>query len=101
MNDWGRTEWDPSDDERPEWEQDSWDTDNSYGDETDLDDDGYETILCDGCGNDVYEDMPQCPHCGHFVTRSRSPFAGRPNWYVVCAIIGVLVTMFVLATGGF
>lgn len=107
MTDWGRTEWDPSEDERPEWEQDGWDSEDPYGDDLygdgsyGADDDGYETVRCSGCGKDVYEESPQCPYCGHFITRSRSPLAGRPSWYVICAVIGVLVTVLVLATGGF
>lgn len=68
-----------------------WDDDHG-----DWDDDVSETITCKHCGRDVYEDAPQCPGCGAYVTRSTSPFAGKPTWYVVLAVVGVIVTMLAL-----
>lgn len=102
MEDWRPREWRPEDDEPPEWEQDGWGDDAEYGSD-DYGDDSYdeaETIVCSECGTDVYEDSPLCPVCGHAMSRSRSPLAGRPNWYVIFGIIGVLVTIYVLALGG-
>ena len=64
---------------------------DSYGDEFES-----ATIECSKCGREIYEDSPQCPGCGTYVTRSTHAMAGRPAWFVVVGIIGLFLTMFAL-----
>ena len=71
-------------------------SDDEYPDEADgCDDTGGEytqTISCPECGSDFYEDAPQCPMCGHYLTaHDRS---GQSWWWaavVVMLIISVLL----------
>lgn len=56
-----------------------------------------ETLPCPSCGEPVYEDTEECPYCGEYVSwGSSSPLAGRPWWYVVLAIFGIVATIFLL-----
>ena len=66
-------------------------------DDPDIDDepgDDVETLACPACGERIYEEAPQCPHCGEYVTHSTSPLIGRPWWFVLFGIVGI--TAFVL-----
>jgi hypothetical protein len=47
------------------------------------------TIDCPNCGEPIYEDAPQCPHCRHYV--SSADFGKRfPKWLVVIVVITIL-----------
>ena len=47
----------------------------------DENDDDY-TVDCPNCGEPIYEDVPQCPYCGHYVTSA--DFGHRfPKWVVI------------------
>jgi endogenous inhibitor of DNA gyrase (YacG/DUF329 family) len=73
---------------------DAWD-DESYADE----DSRHltETVPCPHCGADIYEDAVRCPACGTYVTHTTSPWVGRPVWWIVLALLGVLATVCALA----
>lgn len=60
-------------------------------------DDDPDYITCPNCRADVYEDAPACPVCGEYVTRSSHPFAGRPNWWIILGLIGILFTIIAMA----
>lgn len=65
--------------------------DDEYPEDGYDDDDGESlTFPCSNCGADVYEDAPQCPVCGEYVTRSSSATAGMPTWMLVLGVLGVL-----------
>jgi hypothetical protein len=66
-----------------------------YPDPDDSDDgDEAETLRCRSCGESVYEEAEQCPYCGDYQwNASRSPLAGRPWWYVVLAILGIIAVI--------
>lgn len=83
-----------------------WDDDDGYDDEYgDGYGDGYgddgiaETRPCPECGAEVYEEASMCPECGELIDwrHRRSPFDGRPDWYIMLALAGILGTCLVLA----
>lgn len=63
--------------------------DDDYYDEAD-DDDNLETEPCPNCGREIYEDAEQCPYCGEYIIRSSNPLSGRPTWWIVLGILGLL-----------
>jgi DNA-directed RNA polymerase subunit RPC12/RpoP len=74
--------------------------DNEYPDEDDEypdDDETTATVTCPECGAEVYEDAVQCPVCGSYVTYYRRVWTGRPIWWIVLALLGVVATIVVLA----
>ena len=69
--------------------------DDEYPDEDDEsydDEDDSATELCSECGAEIYEDAPQCPACGCYVTASTNPFAGRSALWLVIGTLGILAT---------
>jgi hypothetical protein len=81
------TEFDDSDDPLEDWEDPEPDPDES---------DESETLPCPACGEPVYEDAEQCPHCGTYVTHGTSLLSGRPTWFVVLAVLGVVALIVAL-----
>jgi len=63
----------------------------------DFDDDSTETVPCPHCGADVYEEAVQCPVCGTYITFRTGVWAGRPGWWIVLAVLGLVATIFALA----
>ena len=70
--------------------------DDEYPDEP-ADDDLTETVSCPQCGAEVYEDALRCPVCGDYVTHDTSVWSGRPGWWVLLGLVGILATIAVLA----
>lgn len=69
--------------------------DDDYGID-DYGDDESPTVTCSQCGREVYEDAAMCPGCGAYITRSTHPFAGRPQWFVIVGVLGIILTMLAL-----
>ena len=44
----------------------------------------------------VYEEAEQCPYCGWYVTQTTSTFAGKPFWFVLLGIAGIVAVISVL-----
>ena len=70
--------------------------DDEYPNQYD-DDDLTETVPCPDCGADIYEDAEKCPVCGAYIIRQANLFAGRPTWWVVLAVLGLLAAVLALA----
>ena len=64
------------------------DYDDAFEDET--------TIECPNCGSSVYEDAPQCPSCGEYITHSRR---NQSPWIYVITI--VIIAILILSMGFF
>jgi len=81
------------------WFEDSGDEllDDEFPDENEHDDDLSRTLPCPQCGADVYEDAVQCPHCGNYITHDTHVWSGRPLWWIVLGLLGVLATILALA----
>lgn len=56
-------------------------------------DDAELTIACPYCQNDIYEDAPQCPHCGNFLSDEESARPPRPAWLIAGVVLGLLVIL--------
>jgi predicted RNA-binding Zn-ribbon protein involved in translation (DUF1610 family) len=78
-----------------EWSDDEVD----YGDDA-WDDDDSHTIACPACGDDVYEDAEQCPHCGEYIIgaslNSRYAWQNRPMWWIVLGFAGIVAVVWML-----
>jgi hypothetical protein len=75
--------------------RDDWDDDSD--EEWPDDDDSAETVPCPSCGADIYEEAEQCPECGEYVVRDNSVLGGKPRWYIVLALLGILAVVAVLS----
>jgi hypothetical protein len=76
---------------------------DSWSDEEDWSETEGETnsIPCPECGGEVYEEADACPHCGYFLEDAAvDPMLGKPWWFVVLGILGIIATVFALF-GGF
>lgn len=82
----------PEFDDRPleDWE---------YPDQDEFDDDDdTATVTCAACGAEIYEDAPQCPVCGEYVTASRGThWEGRPVWWIALGLLGIIAVIYALA----
>ena len=79
----------------PEWD-DGFEYDE-YPDTDDVDD--PQVLPCPECGTDIYEDSEQCPACGQYVTFEHSPWTGRPTWWIVLGVLGVIAVTAMLSLG--
>ncbi|HUG93037.1 MAG TPA: hypothetical protein VML55_19510 [Planctomycetaceae bacterium] len=70
-----------------EWDDDDWPDD----------DESAEVVPCPSCGGDVYEDAEQCPHCGQYVTHDRPPLEGKPVWFLLLGLAGIIAVIVLLA----
>ena len=71
------------------------DLDDEFGD--DSDDEYSQTVACPECGTEVYEDAVQCPVCGNYITHHRNVFSGRPTWWIILALLGILAVVLVFS----
>ncbi|MBN2473078.1 MAG: zinc-ribbon domain-containing protein [Pirellulales bacterium] len=62
-----------------------------------FDDEISETVPCPQCGADVYEDAVQCPACGTYITHEANVWSGRPAWWIVLGLLGILAVILTLA----
>jgi hypothetical protein len=69
-------------------DDDDWDDDDDMGEADDADD-SEPTISCPYCHKTIYEDSPQCPHCGQYILEEDTT-AGRKMWLT---ILGVLLCL--------
>ena len=72
--------------------------DDEYPDDDlddDFDDDYSQTIACPECGTEVYEDAVQCPVCGSYIMHRSNVFSGRPTWWIILALLGILAVVLV------
>ena len=76
--------------------------DREYPDEDEFDDDSdgeaTETVPCPQCGAEVYEDAVACPICGAYITADTNIWSGRPLWWVILALLGLVATIAALVT---
>jgi len=70
--------------------------DDEYPDEDDLDDELTETVPCPECGAEIYEDAVQCPVCGAYVTAETGIWSGRPSWWILLGLAGILAVILAL-----
>ena len=69
---------------------------DDYPEEDQYDDDSPELLPCPNCGKEIYEESERCPYCGEYVTFSNSLWSGKPTWWIVLGIVGILATVLTL-----
>jgi hypothetical protein len=68
-------------------------------DEDDPDEESTPTVSCAHCGAEVFEDAFQCPVCGAYLTGGSADshlWSGRPGWWIVLGLLGILAVVAVL-----
>jgi hypothetical protein len=70
-------------------------------DELSNDDEPAITLPCPECGESVYEESPQCPYCGVYITHNTRPLAGKPWWFLALGLLGILAVIWLLSGLGF
>jgi len=80
----------------PQWLDDGSDdlADYEYPDEDDSDEKDF--VTCPVCGRDVYEELQQCPHCEHYIVHDTSIWSGRPTWWILLAVLGIISVLYFL-----
>jgi predicted amidophosphoribosyltransferase len=85
--------WSPDDDPDDDWDEgeDAW---------TDEDDESA-VSKCPKCGADIYEDAVRCPLCGEYLTHSTSAWNGRPMWWRLLGLAGIIavIAAIIIAAG--
>jgi hypothetical protein len=56
---------------------------------------------CPHCHEDVYDDAEQCPSCGEYIVHSRSAWHGRPTWWVLGGLLGIIAVIWLLMRSSF
>lgn len=74
----------------------SWD-DECDEDWTDSDDESTPLVNCPNCRGEVYYEADSCPHCGEFLIGDSNPLVGRPKWFVVLGLLGIVAVLLVLS----
>jgi hypothetical protein len=71
--------------------------DREFPDEPDEDeDDESELVECGHCGAEIYEDSPQCPVCGEYLSASTSAWSGRSWWWIAAGLVGIAAVIYAL-----
>ena len=76
-------------------------SDDEYPDEDDFDDDLSDTTPCPQCGAEIYEDAVRCPACGTYITHDADLWSGRPTWWIILGLLGMLAVILALLWGSF
>lgn len=72
------------------WEDDDWEEPFDEDDEPEL-------LPCPACGTEIYEEAERCPSCGEYIVHRTDVWAGKPMWWVILALIGIVATIASLA----
>lgn len=77
----------PDEDSDPEW------NDDDFGP-----DDQSTTTDCIKCGCEIYDDAARCPLCGEYQVgdRTHSAWEGRPVWWKLGGLLGIIAVLFAL-----
>jgi hypothetical protein len=53
-----------------------------------------DTEPCPHCGKEIYDGSERCPACGQYLSREDAPpTTTRPWWFVVLAVVCLLVAL--------
>ncbi|MCA9026639.1 MAG: zinc-ribbon domain-containing protein [Planctomycetaceae bacterium] len=71
---------------------DDWDDEEEWPDDS-CNEDEVDLRPCPSCGAEIYEDAEQCPYCGEYVVWSNSAFSGKPLWWIILGLIGMVAVI--------
>ena len=77
-------------DAESEWDSEEWDDDDGPDDESES-----TTTECIKCGCEIYDDASRCPLCGEYQVgdRSLTVWEGRPLWWKVGGLLGIIAVL--------
>lgn len=79
---------------QPDEEDDSdADHDGDFGDDYGEDEE-FLTVPCPYCRADIFEDSPQCPKCGNFVSGEDAPPRRRSWFWAVMMALAVGIALY-------
>jgi hypothetical protein len=77
-------------------DHDDWDQNEEEDWDTEAEDDESIVVRCPSCRRDVYEDAERCPHCGDYIVHSTRAWDGRPLWWVIGGLVGIVAVIWLL-----
>ena len=81
-----------TDDEPEPWDEETW-RDDEEDDEDEDEDEETAVLACPSCGGEVYEDAERCPLCGDYIVRRLRAWEGRPTWWIVIGLVGIVAVI--------
>ena len=79
------------------WDDEGDDSDDEYDPVDEYGpDDPSSTTGCIQCGCEIYDDASRCPLCGEYQVgdRSLTAWEGRPLWWKVGGLLGIIAVLF-------
>ncbi len=77
---------------------DDWEMDPEFDEAGDFDADWESnTVRCPECGYPVYEEAEMCPRCGYFLEDAAHPLTGKPSWFLILGLLGIVATILALS----
>ena len=70
-----------------------------FPDEDEHDDEAVDTVPCPECGHEVFDEAIACPYCGYYLTSDTRVFSGKPWWWILLGVIGVVAVILALTWG--
>ncbi|MDA0818249.1 MAG: zinc-ribbon domain-containing protein [Planctomycetota bacterium] len=70
-----------------DFEADEWADDEAFASDSADDSDDDPTVVCPYCGEEMYDDAPQCAACGSYISAEDHAAARKPAWIVVTALV--------------
>jgi hypothetical protein len=64
----------------------------------DPDEDHSQTVPCRACGEEIYDDAPQCHYCGDYGLPASDPWSQRPLWWIWLGLLGIAAAVASLTT---
>lgn len=68
-----------------------------FPDDETFPDDSADLIPCPECGAEIYDDSEQCPRCGSYLIHQNNTWSGRPAWWVILGLLGIVAVIAVLS----
>ena len=74
------------------WDSDTWESTESEWDSAD--DSGDEaTVACPYCGEEMFDDAPQCTACGNYISAEDHAPESKPTWVMATAVVCLLMAL--------
>jgi uncharacterized protein (DUF983 family) len=74
-----------------DWENEEGD--EEHWDEAEVDSADEATVACPYCGEEMFEDAPQCAACGNYISDEDHLVAPKPVWIVATAVLCLVMAL--------